>query len=119
LKKRRYDRGALDLETIEARAVVKQGAVVGIEVTKKSRARSLIEDFMIAANGVTARYLTGRGIPSLRRVLKVPNSGAESLRWPRSLAPHCPPNPPHRPSMHFSPTDDASTRQALSTCRSA
>ena len=39
LKKLRHERGALDLETIEARAVVRDGAVTGIELTKKSRAR--------------------------------------------------------------------------------
>lgn len=35
---------------------------------------------MIAANGVTARYLTGRGAPSLRRVLRTPE------RWDRIAA---------------------------------
>jgi VacB/RNase II family 3'-5' exoribonuclease len=80
LKKLRYERGALDLETIEARAIVKEGAVVGIEVTKKSRARSLIEDFMIAANGAIARFLDARGVSSIRRVVKAPE------RWQRIVA---------------------------------
>jgi ribonuclease R len=77
LKKLRYERGALDLETIEARAVVKDGAVLGIEVTKKSLARSLIEDFMIAANGAMARFLDANGVSSVRRVVKAPE------RWQR------------------------------------
>ena len=34
-------------------------------------------DFMIAANGVTARYLASRHIPSLRRVVRIPK------RWDR------------------------------------
>ena len=80
LKKRRYEHGALDLETIEARAVMREGAVVGMEVTKKSRARSLIEDFMIAANGTMARFLEGRGASSIRRVVKAPE------RWQRIVA---------------------------------
>ncbi len=80
LKKLRYERGALDLETIEARAVVKEGNVLGIEVTKKSRARSLIEDFMIAANGAMARFLDSRGVASVRRVVKAPE------RWQRIVA---------------------------------
>ena len=68
LKKLRHEHGALDLETIEARAVVKDGAVTGIELTKKSRARALIEDFMIAANGAMARFLDGArsGVPPPR-----------------------------------------------------
>jgi len=51
--------------------------VTGIELTKKSRARSLIEDFMIAANGAMARFLDGRGVASIRRVVKAPE------RWQR------------------------------------
>ncbi len=80
LKKLRYERGALDLETIEARAVVKDGAVVKIEVTQKNQARSLIEDFMIAANGAIARFLDAQGIASVRRVVKAPE------RWARIVA---------------------------------
>jgi VacB/RNase II family 3'-5' exoribonuclease len=77
LKKLRYEHGALDLETIEARAVVKDGAVTSIELTKKSRARALIEDFMIAANGAMARFLDARHLSSIRRVVKAPE------RWQR------------------------------------
>jgi VacB/RNase II family 3'-5' exoribonuclease len=80
LKERRYEHGALDLETIEARALMKEGAVVGMELTKKSRARALIEDFMIAANGTMARFLDGRGVSSIRRVVKAPE------RWQRIVA---------------------------------
>jgi exoribonuclease-2 len=81
LKKLRYERGALDLETIEARAVVaNDGSVTRIELTKKSRARALIEDFMIAANGAMARFLDDRHLSSIRRVVKAPE------RWMRIVA---------------------------------
>jgi VacB/RNase II family 3'-5' exoribonuclease len=80
LKKLRHEHGALDLETIEARAVVREGVVTGIELTKKSRARALIEDFMIAANGAMARFLDGQGVASVRRVVKAPE------RWQRIVA---------------------------------
>jgi exoribonuclease R len=46
-------------------------------VEEKNRARELIEDFMIAANGVTARYLEAKKFPSIRRVVRVPK------RWDR------------------------------------
>lgn len=94
LKKLRYERGALDLETIEARAVVKAGAVLGIEVTRKSRARGLIEDFMIAANGAMARFLDAHGVSSVRRVVKAPE------RWQRivALARGCGDELPEEPS---------------------
>ena len=44
---------------------------------KRNRAKELIEDFMIAANGVTARYLSSQKVPSLRRVVRTPK------RWER------------------------------------
>jgi exoribonuclease R len=39
---------------------------------EKNRAKELIEEFMIAANGITAKYLETKGLPSLRRVLQSP-----------------------------------------------
>jgi VacB/RNase II family 3'-5' exoribonuclease len=94
LKTLRHERGALDLETIEARAVVRDGTVTGIELTKKSRARAIIEDFMIAANGCMARFLDGRGAASIRRVVKAPE------RWQRivTLAAECGDALPAEPS---------------------
>lgn len=77
LKLRRYEDGALDLETIEPIAVVVKGRVVSLRRERKNRARTLIEDFMIAANGVSARYLESKGLPSVRRVVRSP------ARWDR------------------------------------
>lgn len=94
LKKIRHARGALDLETIEARAVVVDGNVKGIELTKKSPARALIEDFMIAANGAMARFLDEHRVSSIRRVVKAPE------RWARivTLAKECGDALPEAPS---------------------
>ncbi len=80
LKSFRHEHGALDLETIEARPVFDGDEIRGLEAERKNRAKELIEDFMIAANGVTARYLTGRKFPSLRRVVRSPE------RWERIVA---------------------------------
>ena len=68
--------------------------MTGIELTKKSRARALIEDFMIAANGAMARFLDGRGVASIRRVVKAPE------RWQRivTLARECGDALPAEPS---------------------
>jgi exoribonuclease-2 len=80
LKARRHERGALDFQSIEAKPVFEADALRGLKVEKKNRARDLIEDFMIAANGVTARFLEDRGVPSLRRVVRSPE------RWDRIVA---------------------------------
>ncbi|HEX5042123.1 MAG TPA: RNB domain-containing ribonuclease, partial [Candidatus Polarisedimenticolaceae bacterium] len=76
----RHEHGALDLETIEPRAVLQNGQVVDLKAEARNNAKNLIEDFMIAANGVTARYLRGKRFPSVRRVVRVPQ------RWDRIVA---------------------------------
>jgi exoribonuclease R len=65
------------LETVEARPVFEGDELRGLQVESKNRATELIEDFMIAANGVTARYLSSKGFPSIRRVVRTPK------RWER------------------------------------
>ena len=77
MKNLRYVHGALSFETIEARPVFDGDEIRDLEVEKKNRAKDIIEDFMIGANGVTARYLAARKFPSLRRVVRTPT------RWER------------------------------------
>ena len=77
LKNYRHVHGALSLETIETRPIFEGNEIRGLEAEQKNRARELIEDFMIAANGVTARYLSAKKYPSIRRVVRVPK------RWDR------------------------------------
>jgi exoribonuclease-2 len=77
LKALRHLNGALDLETIEARPVFVGDELKDLEAEKGNRAKDIIEDFMIAANGVTARYLASKEFPSLRRVVQTPK------RWDR------------------------------------
>jgi VacB/RNase II family 3'-5' exoribonuclease len=79
LKTLRHLHGALDLETIEARPVFDGDKLKALEAEKKNRAKEIIEDFMIAVNGVTARYLASRKFPSMRRVVRTPK------RWDRII----------------------------------
>ncbi len=79
LKALRHLHGALDLETIEARPVFNGDELKDLEADNRNRAKDIIEDFMIAANGVTARYLASKKYPSLRRVVRTPQ------RWGRIL----------------------------------
>ena len=80
LKGFRHEHGALDLQTLEARPVFEGDDIRDLAPEEKDRAKELIEDFMIAANGVTARYLAAKGLPSLRRVVRTPK------RWDRIVA---------------------------------
>lgn len=73
----RHVHGALSLETIEAKPIFDGDQIRDLEVENKSRATDIIEDCMIAANGVTARYLTSQKFPSIRRVVRTPK------RWDR------------------------------------
>jgi exoribonuclease-2 len=77
LKKERERNGALDLETIEATPVAKDGRVVDLTLTHKSAARDLIEDFMIASNVAIAKWLEARGRSGIRRIVREPE------RWGR------------------------------------
>jgi VacB/RNase II family 3'-5' exoribonuclease len=80
LKTRRQHRGALELETIEARPVVTGDGISRLELTRKNRAREIIEDLMLAANTALARFLEARKLSSLRRVVRSPK------RWDRIVA---------------------------------
>ena len=73
----RFQHGALDLETIETRPIMLAGQAVEIDVLEKNRATSLIEEFMVAANGVVAKTFEGAGVASIRRIVRTPK------RWDR------------------------------------
>jgi VacB/RNase II family 3'-5' exoribonuclease len=77
LRKTRLDNGALEIETVEARAVSRDGQVTAIEKTRKNTATDLIEDFMIAANGAVARFLEAHHASGIRRIVRNPQ------RWDR------------------------------------
>jgi VacB/RNase II family 3'-5' exoribonuclease len=75
LKKQRYEHGALNLQTDELHPLILNDQVVDVVKQEKNHATELIEDFMIAANGVVARML--EKVSSLRRIVRTPE------RWDR------------------------------------
>jgi exoribonuclease-2 len=77
LKTLRHVNGALEFETLETHPVFDGNVLKGLETERTNRAKSIIEDFMIAANGVTARFLASKQAPSIRRVVRTPK------RWDR------------------------------------
>ena len=80
LRSRRRAAGALEFQTFQPRASFDGERVVAISQQPQNRARQLIEEFMIAANGEIARYLAGKRRPSLRRVVRSPE------RWEKIRA---------------------------------
>lgn len=93
LRAARHARGALELETIETSPVIREGLLADLQPQIKNRAHELIEDLMIAANGVTARYLTSRGAPSLRRVLRTPKKWGRIVELAATLEDSLPAEP--------------------------
>jgi exoribonuclease-2 len=77
LQGNRYQHGALDLETIETRPVTLGNDVIHLTQATKNRATSLIEEFMVAANGVMARTFEDARVASIRRIVRTPK------RWER------------------------------------
>ncbi len=77
LRRSRHLLGALNLEIIEAKPIFDGEQLRDLAVDRKNSAKELVEDFMIAANGVTARYLAAKHFPSIRRVVRTPK------RWDR------------------------------------
>src|SRR6202167_4484243 len=101
MKTRRHQQGALSLETIEARPVFDGDSLRDLQADQKNRATELIEDFMIGANGVTARYLEQRGFPALRRVLRSPERWARIVELAKDEGGRLPPNPDSKALQEF------------------
>jgi exoribonuclease-2 len=77
LRHLRHQNGALSFETVQARPVFEGEEIRDLQASRKNRATDIIEDFMIAANGVTARFLASKRMASIRRVV------VEPKRWDR------------------------------------
>jgi VacB/RNase II family 3'-5' exoribonuclease len=93
LKQARHERGSLTLMTLETHAVFDDGVLTDLEPDTTNRASDLIEDFMIAANGVVARYFADKGLPSLRRVLRTPERWDRIVALAASMGAHLPAKP--------------------------
>jgi exoribonuclease II len=101
LRRVRYLHGALDLETIEPEVLIKNGAIADLRAAQSNRARELIEDFMIAANGVTAQFLQNKGWPSLQRVVRSPANWERICAVARELGEQLPARPDSRALAEF------------------
>jgi exoribonuclease-2 len=93
LRERRHERGALPLETIEARPEMDGEAVKGLVVKPKNRARQLIEDFMVAANVAMAAFLADHHSPWIGRVVRIPQRWGRIMDLARELGDELPLEP--------------------------
>jgi exoribonuclease-2 len=80
LSRERHEHGALDFQTVEVQHDFDGDTLTDVRSQTANRAKQLIENLMVAVNGVTARFLDRRGFPSLRRVVRSPE------RWDRIRA---------------------------------
>ena len=86
---------------MEARPIFDGDTIRRLEVEKPNRAKDLIADFMIAANGVTARYLSSRKLPSLRRVVRTPKRWDGIVELARQHGFKLPDEPDPKPLEEF------------------
>jgi len=93
LRRQRHAHGALELETLEPRAVFDGDAVADLRLDHPNRAKQLIEDFMVAANITTARFLEQKRSPSVRRVLRAPERWARLVELAATYGAHLPDQP--------------------------
>jgi exoribonuclease-2 len=91
LKSRRFENGALNLQTDELHPLMLNNQVVDMQKQQKNHATELIEDFMIAANGVVARML--EKVSSLRRIVKQPQRWDRIVQLAARYSEKLPPDP--------------------------
>lgn len=91
LKGQRFRNGALNLQTDEILPMVLNDQVVDVVNQQKNRATELIEDFMVAANGVVARFL--ENVSSLRRIVRTPKRWDRIVQLAASKGEKLPPQP--------------------------
>ena len=101
LRASRHEEGALELETLEVRARFEGDTVVGLAREERNRAKELIEDFMIAANGVIARFLKGHEFPVMRRVVRSPERWRRIVDIAQQLGEKLPPEPDAKALQEF------------------
>jgi exoribonuclease-2 len=97
----RFEQGALDLETLQPKAIFEGETVVALRQEPHNRARQLIEDFMIASNGVTARFLAVKKFSSLRRVVRSPERWQRIVEVAKEQGEHLPPEPDSKALSDF------------------
>jgi len=93
LSMRRHEEGVLEFDRIEAKVEFDGDVVRDLRADESNRARTLIENFMVAANGITARFLDAHGVPSIRRVVRQPKRWSRIVEIAAASGGHLPAEP--------------------------
>ena len=93
LRQQRTGQGALDLQTIEAQAIYEKGMVRELRLVEMNAARSIIEEFMVAANRTMMAFLSAAGIPRIERVVRTPKNWDGIVLTAEALGEHLPAQP--------------------------
>lgn len=96
LRQERYRHGALNIETGEPHSSTAEDGKhesIKLDADHKNAATELIEDFMIAANGVVARTLEKHKFASIRRVVRTPKRWDRIVALAKGLGTKLPPTP--------------------------
>ncbi|KQC05608.1 MAG: ribonuclease II [Methanoculleus sp. SDB] len=101
LKKFRMQQGALDLETIEANAVMEEDSVRDLVIQEENTARYIIEEFMIAANGTIVDFIGNAGVSMIQRVVRTPKYWDEIVATAASYGEKLPAEPDSRALSRF------------------
>ena len=99
LRKLRFEQGALNLDTSEVVPLLSSDGVIDVVKVERNRATDLIEDFMIAANGVVAKTL--ENVSSLRRIVKTPQHWDGIVRLAAEQGEMLPPQPDSKALNNF------------------
>jgi len=101
LGKYRSGQGALELESLEARAVIDHEKVMGLYVVEDDQAKRIIENFMIGANGVMSGFLESAGVPTIQRVVRTPKYWDDIVALAKSRGFRLPNYPKAKPLSEF------------------
>lgn len=97
----RHIHGSLNLQTLESRPIFDGTQISELKIEDRNSAKDIIEDFMIAANGVVARYLSSKGMPCIRRVVRTPKKWDRIVELAQQYGTRLPGNPDSKALEQF------------------
>ena len=101
LRALRHAAGALEFQSIQPRALFKNDVISELREQPHNRARQLIEEFMVAANGCIARFLAAKGYACIRRVVRSPEKWQRIVKVAAQYGEHLPSEPNSTALEHF------------------